>query len=129
MPYTVRGQIAVEFIIMFAFAAIIGLLFLLSAYSLLAGVNEDQRRTAIDEVGYAIQDEIILATTVQDGYHRTFLVPERADRFVYTLASTSTAVTLTSGTIIITYEHPEITGQIEKGRNTIEKDGPVTVSA
>lgn len=127
MVHVVRGQIAVEFTIMFGFAVLIGLLFLLSANTLFAGVNEDQRRTAIDEVGYAIQDEIILATTVQDGYRRAILVPERADRFTYTLTSTTTAVTLTSGATIITYAHPPIIGQIQKGQNVIVKDGDVTV--
>lgn len=128
MAHAARGQIAIEFIIMFGFAAIIGLLFLLSANTLFAGINEDQRRTAIDEVGYAIQDEIILATTVQDGYQRTILVPERADRFTYTLTSTATAVRIASGTTIITYTHPPIIGQIQKGRNLIAKDGNVTVT-
>ncbi len=128
MAHAARGQIAVEFVILFAFATIIGLLFLLSAYTLFSGVNDEQRRTAVDEVGYAIQDEIILATTVQDGYQRTFLIPERADRFAYTLTSGQTAFTLTSGAIIITYPHPPITGQVEKGRNLIAKDGDVTVS-
>jgi hypothetical protein len=124
-----RAQIAIEFIIIMAMAIIIGMLFLASAADLFTRESEKQRITALNDVGYRIQDELILATTVTDGYERTFTVPSRADRFTYTVVSDAEAITLHSGSVIITYSLPAYTGSVQKGSNTITKiNGTVSVS-
>lgn len=114
---------------MIAFAIMIGGVFLASAGRLLLDKSEEQRTAAMNDVGYLIQDEIILASTVSDGYQRTFVLPQRADRFEYSITSFSTAVTITSGKTKITYPIPEISGSIQKGPNTIVKQGTISVSS
>ena len=123
-----KGQMAIEFIMMMAAAIIVGSLFLYSAYGLLADRTEEERITALNDLGYAIQDELILAQTVSDGYERTFTVPTLAGRFTYALTSLPGAVTLQSGRTTITYPTPAFTGVIAKGANTIAKDGAITVT-
>jgi hypothetical protein len=123
-----HGQLAIEFVIMMGIAVIIGVLFLASANELFGRVSEEQRIESLNDVGYTIQDEVILALTVEDGYMRSFTIPQTADRFAYTINSTATGVTLTSGPVTITYPIPPVTGQFHKGINTIEKSGTVTVT-
>ena len=98
------------------------------ANNIFAEKSEEQRILALNDVGYMIQDEIILATLVEDGYTRTILVPERADRFSYEVSSTPVSVVLTSGKVTMTYLIPNITGSVSKGHNTITKTGTVTVN-
>lgn len=123
-----KGQFAMEFIMMLAMAILIGMTFLVAAAGVLTDRSEEQRIAALNDVGYALQDEVILATTVSDGYRRTVVVPEQADRFTYTLSAGQTWVTLSSGSTTITYQLPPVTGAFQKGENTIAKDGTVTVS-
>ena len=124
-----RAQLAIEFVIIVAMAFIIGALFLTSAADIFQRMSDRQRVAALNDVGYRIQDEVILATVVQDGYERTFTVPAKADRFTYGIDSQATRITLTSGTVAISYGIPEIDGAVAKGTNTITKgaDG-VTVT-
>ena len=124
-----RGQMSIEFIAMVAMAILVGISFLAITNSSLASVGDAQRLEIINDLGYSIQDEIILATTVEDGYMRTFTIPNRADRFIYNLSTSTTGVTLTSGYLTITYAIPQITGTFAKGANTIQKiNGEIIVS-
>lgn len=123
-----KGQTAFEFTMMIAVALTIAVAFLAAATSLMFDTSEQERRAALNGIGYAIQDEIILATTVNDGYLRNFTIPQRAGRFQYTVQSTTKAVMLTSGKTTITYPTPEYSGTFSKGWNEIHKDGSVTIS-
>lgn len=126
---TRKAQLAVEFIILVAMALIIGALFLASAIELFASASDRQRVAALNDVGYRIQDEIILALEVTSGYERTLTLPGLADRFTYEIDSQPTRVTLTSGSVAISYSHPEITGAFAKGENTITRNnGEVVIT-
>jgi len=123
------GQTALEFVIAIAVALIFGALFLAVANALLSGSAEQERYAALNRIGYTLQDELILASYVSDGYIRRFDMPERAGRFTYTLTSSTNAVTLRSGSTVITYPLPNATGTFSMGVNEIRKeDGEVTIS-
>jgi hypothetical protein len=108
-----------EFLLIFSMAIVIGVLYLAIGTSMFVDASEQQRREAIDEVGYLIQDELILASSVTDGYSRTFLVPAKADRFTYTMTQTPTSVALASGTINMTYTLPLHDGTLNIGQNVV----------
>jgi len=117
----VNGQIAIEFILMISMAFLLGVLYLATSSELVFRFSEDQRLAVLNDVGYTVQDELILATTVEDGYSRNFTLPEKADRFPYTITNDATSITLVSGTLTITYDIPTITGAFVKGSNRIVK--------
>ena len=121
------AQIFFEFLIMLVVMLFIGMVYLATTRQLFIDVSEEQRATALSDVGYTIQDELIAAMGVEDGYHRVFTVPEKADRFSYTLTSDATSVSLTSGSMTMTFDLPVYVGNISKGMNAITKDGALTV--
>lgn len=126
-----RGQVVIEFLIITGIAMIVGMLYLALSANLMMTKSEEQRIAALNDIGYMIQDEIILATTVQDGYSRTFTIPEKASRFTYEVALTSpTTVTLQSGSVTANYRIPEVDAgsTLAKGENTITKRGAVEVN-
>lgn len=122
------GQMAMEFVMMLAIAAIIGILFIASLSNILSDKGEERRIRALNDIGYMIQDEVILATQVEDGYRRVFTIPQKASYFKYTITNTPTGVILSSGRTIITYPVPVVDGSFVKGDNTLTKNGKVTVS-
>lgn len=123
-----RGQIMMEFVLVLAIAVIISMVYLVAANNLLKDTSEEQRVMEIDNIGYAVQDEIILATSVSDGYSRTIFLPEKAGRFVYTISSDGTGITLQSDSYSQFYETPHFTGSIHKGNNIIQTTGVVMIS-
>jgi hypothetical protein len=126
---SMRGQVMLEFILIATVAIIIGTIYLTLGTSLFIDTTEQQRIDALNDIGYAVQDEVILASQVADGYERVFMIPERADRFTYVLSNDAYTLTLVSGATRVNYDLPNITGSFQKGTNVIRKDGFVRVSS
>ena len=82
-----RGQVMLEFILIATVAIIMGIIYLSVGTNLFIDTTEQQRIDALDDIGYAVQDEAILASQVANGYERVFTIPERADRFTYVLSN------------------------------------------
>jgi hypothetical protein len=122
-----RGQFILEFLILVALAVIIGIVYLAVSSELLISTGEDQRAVALDDLGFRIQDEIITATKVEDGYQRNITLPDMAGRFQYSLANDATTITLASGSMQRVYETPIVSGTFQKGANLIQKNGIITV--
>lgn len=124
------GQVVLEFVFMVAFAMLIGAVTMVVAFDLMSEASERQRYAAIQDAGYAIQDELILAATVDDGYRRIIDVPDRADRFQYTLTTDADGAGLSvrSGQYALTFDIPPIMGEVHDGATfLIRKSGTVIV--
>lgn len=123
-----RGQIIIEFVIIIAIAMLIGVVYLAVSSSILSSKTEEQRIIALNDVGYTVQDELMLAGTVQDGYQRAFTIPQKAGRFSYALSNDDTTLTLVSGSDTLTYPLPKINGTLVQGKNVVFKNGSIVVN-
>ncbi len=123
-----RGQIVIEFLSFVAIAIIVAMLYLGVSGHLLRDTSEQQRLAALNDIGFRVQDEVILATSVADGYSRRFTIPDSADRFPYEITNDVDTVTLTSAGVAISYLIPDVSGTFQKGMNTIVKDGTIEVN-
>lgn len=124
-----RGQIVLEFLLIAGIAMLVGALYLAAGANLLSGESEEQRISALNNIGYMVQDELILAGIVEDGYQRSFIIPMKADRFAYTLSNDETMLTLRSGGAVINYPLPRMSGTLQQGENIVRKDGNITVNS
>jgi hypothetical protein len=124
-----RGQVVIEFLIIVGIAIFVAALYLAVSANIFSSKSEEQRVAALNNIGYMVQDEIILAATVHDGYAREFQLPETADRFTYAVSNDATTLTLQSGNTIINYPLPEISGSLQKGTNVIRKSGSIAVNS
>ena len=122
-----RAQVMMEFIFYVVVAVLVGVLFLALVGSFMRDVGDRQRRIALDDIGYRLQDECVTAESVSDGYSRNITIPSQADRFDYTLANDGQSISLTSGTISLSYRIPSLQGTFQKGRNVLHKDGSLRV--
>jgi electron transfer flavoprotein alpha subunit len=124
-----RAQVLLEFLFILALALTIGITYLALSADLFHDRSEQQRTAVLNDVGFQIQDELLLAASVEDGYARNFTIPLMADRFDYSITNDATSVTLTSGLTTITYSLPAFAGNLSKGTNMVKKNGNITVNS
>ena len=122
-----KAQFVIEFIIFVSIAIIFAIMYVAVANDLLFERSEEQRIVALNDIGYNIQDEMVLAASVTDGYVRTVTLPSSADRFPYNITGNNNSITLTSGSTIIVYDLPEYSGAFHVGKNNISKNKIIMV--
>lgn len=120
-----KGQIALEFMIMFGFAAFLLLLFLSITLSRTIDFNNQRQSSLIKDLALGTQKEINLAFESRDGYYREFKLPQ-------TLLGIDYGITIKDNLLIVNSTKEEIDviipkpqGNIQKGTNIIKRNGGV----
>jgi len=86
--------------------------------------NEERLMIQAQDIINAVQKELVIATTVLDGYSREFLIPSKIgshDYSIYTAGSGNTTLVLTLLNNDFTKRIPHIIGQPKPGLNRINK--------
>ncbi|MCF7865936.1 hypothetical protein K9L67_02675 [Candidatus Woesearchaeota archaeon] len=122
-----KGQIAIEFITLsiMGFFILISLIAMLSFFS----VQKSSEKTyqELQDLGMSIQEEIFLASGVENGYQRNFEIPTELNGKPITIEQGTTIIN-TAYLILkfenneIFYDIPLIDGNITTGQNTIIKN-------
>jgi hypothetical protein len=123
----IKGQSAIELIILIG-AAILFFLGFLYAVQLNIGDRTGERRDfLVRETALAVQDEINLAGESLDGYHREFEVPLfiLGNDYDIRLIDSFVFVNTTDGKHATSYRVLNVTGDIQKGANSIRKEDGV----
>jgi Flp pilus assembly protein TadG len=81
-----KAQASVEFVLVFSLLTIFITLFLAVVYANMreAKVKDDQE--IADDMATFIQQELVLASKVEDGYNRTIFLPEKASGKLYNIS-------------------------------------------
>jgi hypothetical protein len=125
-----KAQVALEFLAMVGFAMLIVIIFLGVIYYLSFKYSEDKNINRLMDLGYSLQNELILASEVELGYERTIFIPDKVDKTEYNISqSTHDLIIEYKGTMMV-FAIPDVTGTFTKGNNTIRKtlSGTVTIS-
>jgi len=119
-----KAQSAIEFVILIAFILFFFIIFLSIIYENTYEKNKDRKNLLIREIALGVQGEINLALESSDGYSRNFAVPEKADNEEYTINITEGMVYVKTydGKHAIALPVANVTGNIQKGSNTIKKE-------
>lgn len=119
-----RGQVAIEFLILIAFSVSM-LLFLIATVSKVSISKTDEKTYFdLDDLGKSVQQELLLATEVEDGYNRKINLPQTINGRNYaidteTISSQISYLNITYEEHLIFYHIPPINGTITKGINQI----------
>lgn len=116
-----KAQVAVEFVIFVALLLFVMLIFLAFILTYTADVRNDKDREMLKDIAYAIQAEVNIASAVDDGYERNFVVPLLIESTDYMINITQDQVWATTENAEIVLDVPEIVGNLTKGGNTIRK--------
>ena len=124
-PSRIRGQSAIEFLILFGFAFFIFVVFLLAVETDISDEIKKERNLEINEVAIGAQREIYLAIEASDGYIREFEVPGKIANLNYEISIEDGLLYLrTSGENFATaVPVTNVTGEIKKGTNVIRNVG------
>ena len=87
----------------------------------MSDLENEKEYTLIQDLGYKIEKEFDLASRLQDGYTRTFSLPEKLEGYNYSLQHNSNIVILSTENEEFFVTIPDVVGQLNKGNNTIVK--------
>ena len=120
-----KAQGAFEFLILIgiAFAAVV--VFLIASFSDIDELTQKKEFMMLKEQGDRMHSEISLALRVEDGYSRSFLVPQMLENRDYTVVTANRTITLTSDRSSYSFRIPSIDGNITKGMNNITRESGV----
>ena len=125
MGWNVKAQVSVEFIIFVGLGFIILLIFLASSIAKMNEFSTEKEFVLLKDVTYKVQNEIVLASLVNDGYIRTFNIPERLETADYDISITGRTLIAQSANYDYVLQLPDANGTLAKGNNTIRKTGGV----
>jgi uncharacterized protein (UPF0333 family) len=123
-----KGQVALEFSMMVALAFIFFGIIMLIALSVIAQTSDADAFRALEENAESIRQELLFAAVAEEGYQRTFLIPQKIGGHAYTLETGNTSFTLTlDDGKTYTRETPLLSGILSKGEVTVKKQEGVVV--
>lgn len=120
-----RGQIALEFMIMFGFAAFLLLLFLSITLARTIDFNNQRQSQLVKDLALGTQKEINLAFESRDGYYHEFKLPQSLLGISYDVTIKDTLLIVNSSKEEIDVVIPRLTGNIQKGTNIIKRQGGI----
>lgn len=121
-----RGQASLEFIIIFAAGVMAMATFFIIGAAQMHGAAGERNLNELNDIALSLQQEMVTALSVHDGYERTFSIP-------YTIANEPYQVQIVNDTAVavITLQWkglqqsiraPQCTGTLLLGPNTITKE-------
>ena len=122
---------SIEFFILIGFAFLALIVFLGVFANGIKDLSNQKESFLIKDLAAKLQKEVNVAASVNDGYYRSFELPERLDGSVdYFVITYNRTLTVNSSNAAFSVRIPIIYGKnFTKGTNTIEKeDGKVYVN-
>ncbi len=124
----IKSQIALQFIIIISILLFIFIVFLGIISNRNAELNKEELMIQAQDMVNAVQKELVIATTVVDGYSREFHIPSKIGNQNYSIyigGPTNATLILSFSNNDFTRRIPPITGQPTPGLNRINKAGGV----
>jgi uncharacterized protein (UPF0333 family) len=122
-----KAQVANEFIILFGFAVLVLMIFLYVMIDEVRSIQSEKELEAIRDVGFFVQNELFIASIVNDGYYREFEIPILHQSLEYSININNNMLILVSqrNDIEQYFLIPKVEGNVTKGLNNISKIGGV----
>lgn len=120
-----KAQISAEFFVLLGLAFLIAISFELASLDQLNDFRLQKENDAVKDLALKLQKEVLIAATVEDGYVRTFTIPDTLDRINYSLTTQNSTITVESKNGLYIVAVPNAVGKVSKGFNTINKTGGV----
>jgi len=119
MFFSLRGQIVLEFIMFTVLALFLVLVLIALALRISSSIASDQGVSEVTDLARSVQEELILASQVSEGYHRSFVLPTRLQRGEYSITNSEELLTLSYDSATVSLAIPLVNGTLQKGANVI----------
>ena len=115
------AQVNVEFFIFIGIVFLISVAFGLTSVEQLKDFRNQQESDAVKDLALKLQKELIVAATVEDGYVRSFTIPNNLSNINFVLMTQNSTISVQSANAFYTVSIPKIVGNLSKGTNSINK--------
>jgi hypothetical protein len=117
-----KSQSSTEFFTLVGVAFLSVILFVAASASEVRDFRDQKEFFLIRDLTLKLQKEVTIAASVEDGYERTFTLPDRLEATVdYFIITKNTSITVNSSKTVFSARIPGVTGNFTKGSNKIEK--------
>jgi len=120
-----RAQVSIEFFIFIGLAFLIAIGFQIASLDQLKDFRQKNEDETVKDIALRLQRELLIASSVEDGYFRTFNMPDAVNRFNYTLNTQNSTLIVESKNSFYSIKLPKATGNFSKGANSVNKSGGV----
>jgi hypothetical protein len=114
-----------EFVFLIGLAFTVMIVFIASTRSEFDDLSKEKERSLVKDVSLKVQQELIIASTVEDGYLRSFLIPADLDAKYYQINIINNTLLVNTEDYEYVLSIPATTGNPNKGINTINKTGGI----
>lgn len=121
MGKQLKAQVSMEFVFLVGLAFMVMIVFLSSTRSEFDELRWEEERSLVDDVCIMVQQELIIAANVKDGYSRTIYIPEDLEGLNYTIKITNEVLLTYSDEYECVQNIPIVIGDMAKGNLTITK--------
>ncbi|MBR9690920.1 hypothetical protein GOV08_04520 [Candidatus Woesearchaeota archaeon] len=118
-----KAQVAIEFITMISVSFLVGIIFLSTINYFYTEKRDEQNIEVAKEVLISVENELLVASKVREGYIRSFELPLTLNNVDYDIQISGPDVILTYDNIDFIGIAPNATGQLQKGANTVKNIG------
>jgi hypothetical protein len=122
-----KSQSSFEFLLLVGVMFFAVILVVGATYSNIAALAEKRGFLMVKDMAHVIQNELVLAAQVEDGYARSFLIPEKLGNRPYTLVVINNSLTVSTDEASYAVRIPRVQGSPAKGVNNITKIDNVVV--
>ena len=120
-----KAQISAEFFILMGFIFLIAISLEIISIDQLNDFRVSKESEAVKDIALKIQKEFFIAAAVEDGYVRSFKIPDNLNSINYSLTTLNSTITVKSKNSLYIVSIPKAIGNISKGTNKINKTGGV----
>jgi hypothetical protein len=125
-----KSQSSMEFFILIGFAFMAAIAIVVLSIDHFKDFRNQKEFFLIKDVALKLQKEVSIASSVENGYQRSFELPEKLENtFDYFIITSNTSITINTSRTVFSVRIPEVVGNFSIGVNKIEKvDGTIYVN-
>src|SRR3989338_8162000 len=120
-----KSQVSTEFLIFIGVTVVLVFGIGRQQLSRMSELQSERESEMVYDMALKLQEEIRIASLVEEGYSRNFSIPSRLSELDYEVDISGKFLTVKSNRSFYTVKVPNITGEIIKGYNIITKSGGV----
>ena len=122
-----KAQSSFEFLLLIGVVFVGVILIIGATYQDIAATTQKKEFLLVQDVAYVVQNELVLAAQVEDGYHRSFLLPALLNGRTYSATIVGNSVTISTQKATYSVRIPSVQGSLAKGMNNITKEDNIVV--
>jgi len=120
-----KSQVSFEFFIFVGLAFLMAIAFELASLDQLNDFRLENENAAVKDLALKLQKEVLIAAYVEDGYSRTFEIPNDIYSLDFSLDVRNSTIAVQSKNSFYIVSIPQSVGNFSKGTNTIKKSGNI----